>query len=203
MMLLLSSGAVAGCSDDGVPAAESTATAGASTSGNANESDPTAGQPTTASDSDGLSTGAESMGTSGVDTDPSTDPTDATDSSTDTDGTASTGGSGSGTGTGSGSSSGTGSSSGSSGSSSTGGGFEIGEDCKVDDECASGVCWNFNDYDKACFGAVCSTTCENTKECQDAFADAGAPTPEGVTCGGDMRCDPIGSGFGAFGCASK
>ncbi len=76
------------------------------------------------------------------------------------------------------------------------------ENCTLDAECTTGVCWDFADYDPFCGGSVCSSNCVNDQQCQNVFAAAGAPFPQNVACGPDGRCDPIGSGFGAFFCAS-
>ncbi len=192
-----------GCSDDGVPQSDTSATDGSfsSTSGDpggtaAGESDgdtASGGSATDPTDSTGPS---DSGGTTGADdgttggTGSSTGPDTDTDTDTDTGGS-STGGSSTGE-------------SSTGGSSSTGAeGLAIGEDCTSDEDCASGVCWDFSDYDKACFGAVCSATCKSSDECAEAFEAAGAPTPKGATCGKDGRCDPVGSGFGNFACAAK
>ena len=81
-------------------------------------------------------------------------------------------------------------------------GAAVGSDCEEDVDCATGVCWDFNDYDPLCFGSVCSIGCGVTQDCFDAFTAAGAPDPGSATCGIDGRCDPVGTGFGAFACAS-
>jgi len=77
----------------------------------------------------------------------------------------------------------------------------IGDPCSDDNQCATGVCWDFSDYDPLCFGAVCSDSCITHQDCINAFNAAGAPFPQGATCGLDGRCDPVSSGFGAFACA--
>ncbi len=69
-----------------------------------------------------------------------------------------------------------------------------------DGQCTTGVCWDFADYDPFCGGSTCSISCVTDTDCQNAFAAAGAPFPQNATCGFDHRCDPIGSGFGAFFC---
>lgn len=79
--------------------------------------------------------------------------------------------------------------------------LEIGDDCKADNQCMTGVCWDFSDYDPFCFGAVCSIECQNNGDCVQAFTEAGSPNAMGATCGGDGRCEGLGSGFGAFACA--
>lgn len=193
ILMVWSVGALVACSDDGVPAEEGTAATAGETAVD-DDNDTNAGTDGDSQTTDG--TAATTAMTQGSDTDiPGTDGSSgvggSSGSSTDTDGTDTDG-----------TSTGTGSSSGS-GSSSTGGGLGIGETCEDDDECASGVCWDFSDYDKMCGGAVCSTTCKNTDECIEAFEEAGAPTPKGSTCGEDGRCDPVGTGFGDFVCAAK
>jgi len=80
-------------------------------------------------------------------------------------------------------------------------GDPIGTDCAEDVDCITGVCWDFNTYDEYCFGAVCSDLCSTPQDCVDAFTLAGAPNPSSATCGFDGRCDPVGTGFGAFACA--
>ena len=77
----------------------------------------------------------------------------------------------------------------------------LGTDCVDDIDCVTGVCWDFNDYDPYCGGAVCSALCVTDQDCINAFTAGGAPYPMSVTCGGDGRCDPLASGFGAFFCA--
>jgi hypothetical protein len=72
---------------------------------------------------------------------------------------------------------------------------EVGAECMDDMDCDSGVCWDYNDYDKMCFGALCSVECGGDDECYEAFEAAGAPSPESVLCGADGRCNPMGSGF--------
>ena len=76
------------------------------------------------------------------------------------------------------------------------------ENCTLDAECTTGVCWDFADYDPFCGGSVCSATCVNDIQCENLFAAARAPFPAGAVCGPDGRCNPMGSGFGAFFCAS-
>ncbi len=80
-------------------------------------------------------------------------------------------------------------------------GLPIGDPCVEDVDCATGVCWDFNDYDPWCFGAFCSDECVTTPDCVAIFTAAGAPSPSAATCGFDGRCDPVGTGFGAFACA--
>ena len=77
----------------------------------------------------------------------------------------------------------------------------LGEVCTGDAQCASGICWDFHDYDPWCGGAVCSISCTTTQQCIDAFTTAGAADPNASGCGADSRCTVIGTGFGAFWCA--
>jgi hypothetical protein len=147
--------------------------------------------------------------------------TNTTDSATgdtmgsDTSGGSTDGGSSSGGSTGGGSTDGGSSSGGSTdggsadggstdgGSSSGGNGIlMVGEECVDDGECVTGICWDFNDYDPLCFGAVCSVTCIDDGDCLAAMTAAGAPTPAGSTCGPDGRCTTLGTGFGMYACAS-
>lgn len=72
--------------------------------------------------------------------------------------------------------------------------------CSADDQCDTGVCWDFADYDPLCGGSTCSIECVSHSDCQSAFASAGAPNASAAQCGTDGRCDPIGTGFGAFFC---
>ncbi len=80
-------------------------------------------------------------------------------------------------------------------------GLPVGAACSEDVQCATGVCWDFADYDPYCFGAVCSDTCQTTAECVTIFTNAGASSPQSATCGPDNRCDPVSTGIGAFACA--
>jgi hypothetical protein len=77
----------------------------------------------------------------------------------------------------------------------------VGVDCAIDTDCSSNVCWNFHDYDPWCGGAVCSELCTTDQQCVNVFIAAGAPNPSGAFCGFDGRCDPMGTGMGAFFCA--
>jgi hypothetical protein len=43
-------------------------------------------------------------------------------------------------------------------------------------------------------------TCVVDQDCWMAFQQAGALDPTATTCGNDGRCNPMGSGFGAFLC---
>jgi hypothetical protein len=74
------------------------------------------------------------------------------------------------------------------------------ENCTDDCQCATGVCWDFSVYDPLCGGSVCSIHCVTNADCVNAFSAAGAPTPGSARCGFDSRCEPIGTGFGAFFC---
>ncbi len=76
-----------------------------------------------------------------------------------------------------------------------------GQECMTDDDCASGVCWDFNDYDSCCGGTACSGTCRSDEDCVALATDAGAKSPEGATCGKDGRCSLVGSGIGSWACA--
>ena len=142
-------------------------------------------------------------------TDPTTDPVTSTGPS-DTSGDTTDPGSSSsvdGTGTDSSgtdaSSSSDDSSSGSNSSDDGTGVLPTGSDCAEDNDCASGVCWDFNDYDELCFGAACSVECANDDECVLAFEEAGAQDPEASYCGRDGRCWVLGTGFGGFACAME
>jgi hypothetical protein len=76
----------------------------------------------------------------------------------------------------------------------------VGMECRADGDCESGVCWDFADYDRACYGTICSGECESDDDCIALATDAGAPSPELATCGDDGRCDLVGTGLGAFVC---
>ena len=84
-----------------------------------------------------------------------------------------------------------------------GGESPIGAECTDDADCSSGVCWDFSDYDPFCFGAICSSECEEDEDCVDVATDAGSIAPENAYCGEDGRCDLVGTGLGAFACASR
>lgn len=186
------------CSDDGVPAEETSG--GSSGTGTGSTSDITG---TTQSTTLGTTAGDTTTGTAtaGTATAASTGEDTTTDSAT---GGVGSSGSGDTTDGGSSGSSSSGSSSGASESSSGGGGtLEVGEECSVDGECISGVCWDFNHYDGLCFGTACSGECSNDDDCVALMTDAGAPYPEGSSCGPDGRCSVVGTGFGAFACASR
>ena len=77
----------------------------------------------------------------------------------------------------------------------------IGMECTDNNECASGVCWDFANYDPWCGGAVCSDRCETTEACIDLAFFAGAGSPDGARCGEDGLCDFVGASLGAFWCA--
>lgn len=186
------------CSDDGVPADE---TSGGSTGGSSGMTSDITGTTqsttfgTTAGDSTGPATATATAGdTTGTAT---TDASTGGDASSGSDTTA--GGS---SGVGSSGSSSDGSSSGGESSSGGSGTLEIGDECSADGECISGVCWDFNHYDNLCFGTACSGECSNDDDCVALMTDAGAPYPEGSSCGGDGRCSVVGTGFGSFACAS-
>jgi hypothetical protein len=74
-------------------------------------------------------------------------------------------------------------------------------DCSVDSDCASGVCWDFKTYDPWCGGTMCTETCLTDADCHQLFTTLGAPTPLDASCGFDGRCNPLGTGLGAFWCA--
>jgi hypothetical protein len=80
-------------------------------------------------------------------------------------------------------------------------GGATGDECMADADCASGVCWNFSDYDPCCFGTACSDACETDGDCQALAADAGATAPENARCGADGLCDLVGTGLGSWACA--
>jgi hypothetical protein len=80
-------------------------------------------------------------------------------------------------------------------------GLPTGAECRMDAQCLSGVCWDFNAYDECCGGTVCSGTCETDRDCLGLAQAAGAPNPEGASCGVDGRCDLVGTGLGSFVCA--
>lgn len=180
------------CSDDGVPQEETGGTSGntdaTQTATNPTTDDPSTTSPTSTTDS------TTSPSTSGTTTDPGTTDTSDTDpgssSSADSSGTTDA------------SSSSDGSSSGSSSDGGTGV-LETGAKCIEDGDCASGVCWDFNDYDELCFGAACSVQCMDDADCTEAFEEAGAPAPGKSFCGKDNRCWVIGTGLGGFACAME
>ncbi|MCB9549703.1 MAG: hypothetical protein H6706_28180 [Myxococcales bacterium] len=77
---------------------------------------------------------------------------------------------------------------------------DLGNDCRGDGDCASGICWDWSQYDAFCGGRACSVGCRNDADCEAAFRGAGAPSPGDSRCGADGRCTVIGTGFGAFFC---
>ena len=80
-------------------------------------------------------------------------------------------------------------------------GLNVGEECSRDRDCVTIVCWDFNDYDECCFGAVCSGSCDFDEDCRELAAEVGASRPDAASCGSDGRCDLAGAGVGAFTCA--
>lgn len=201
--------AAVACSDDGVPAVETTAS---ESSGGFTASD-TATDPTTQTTS---ATTGTSVSTSASSTDPTDSSTNA-DPTTDTDPTrsdtsgdptvdpASTGeaeSSSDGTqGSSDSSSDGTqGSSSGSSSSESGNGVLPTGDPCDADSDCASGVCWDWADYVPECGGTACSASCQSDEECEQLILDANGENPAGAFCGKDGRCWMQGTGFGQYFC---
>jgi hypothetical protein len=76
-----------------------------------------------------------------------------------------------------------------------------GDECESDSDCASGICWNFSDYDPCCFGTACSDVCRTDADCIALAQEAGAAMPEDATCGADNRCDLVGTGLGSWACA--
>jgi hypothetical protein len=193
----------AACSDDGVPADETT---GAGDSGDAAEASASASatDPTT-----------QTTSVTATDTSPSTtdDPTNST--ATDTDpgndttgdatgpGETSTGESSGSSDSGSSDSSSSDSSSSDSSSStdeSGNAGAPVGDPCVADGDCSTGICWDFSDYDALCSGTACSGPCDTDEDCAQLILDAGGAYPDESFCGEDGRCSMIGTGFGAFAC---
>ena len=188
----------AACSDDGVPADETTAAGetgdAADTTAGASATDPT----------------TQTTSVTATDTSPSTtdDPTNATATASDTGpGNDSSTGDGTGPGeTGSGESSGS-SDSGSSDATSTGesgdGGAPVGDPCEADGDCSTGICWDFSDYDAFCSGTACSGACDTDEDCTQLILDAGGEYPDESFCGDDGRCWMLGTGFGSYVCQSS
>jgi hypothetical protein len=209
-----------GCSDDGVPAQNGGTTGGSAGDGASGISTTmTAGGVTMTgqNDDDGEGTGIGTTasppptGTADGPADSSGGAEDGTASITDgSTGAGSGSGTGAETGTGGGSDTGTGSES---GSGSDGGNaqcepspapgvLEIGTPCASDSACASGVCYDYADYDPFCGGTACSVCCETNQDCEDAMQAAGAPQPGNSFCLADGRCDMVGTGLGGpFFCA--
>lgn len=189
--------ALIGCSDDSVGASGDAGGSGSTGAGTTTA--PTMVEPVSSSSSEGSTTGSETgttaAGTTGGTTDGSStaagsDTGAETTGSSGTTGDSTTGGDTDSTST-----------QGEESTTASVGPLEVGDDCNADNECMTGVCWDFSDYDPACFGAVCSVECENNEDCVQAFTDAGSPDPDGAICGVDGRCAGLGSGFGAFACA--
>ncbi|HCP47797.1 MAG TPA: hypothetical protein DIU15_17280, partial [Deltaproteobacteria bacterium] len=58
---------------------------------------------------------------------------------------------------------------------SAGGGLAAGDQsCTEDADCATGVCWDFSDYDAFCFGTMCSDFCAVDLDCELLFQALGA-----------------------------
>lgn len=204
VMLSLLSGVwstASACSDDGVPADETTVAGDssggvdASASASASATDPT----------------TQTTSVTATDTSPSTtaDPTDATTTGTGpgSDDTSTGAGSGDSGSSSDGSSGDTGSSSdggSSDGSSSTGEsgneGAPVGDPCDADGDCSTGVCWDFSDYDNLCSGTACSGPCDSDDDCTQLILDAGGAYPDESFCGDDGRCWMLGTGFGSYVC---
>lgn len=191
----------AACSDDGVPAQETSA----SGSGSEGTVGTTVADPTTQTTSVTVSTTADS-----------TDPADTTDptqgmTTVDTSGgesgapidtdastsSAATSGTSESTGTSTGDS--TTDNSTSSAETDTGG-LPVGDPCGSDQQCATGVCWDFADYDPFCGGTACSDNCKSDQQCEQMIADAGGEDPSASFCGKDGRCWMQGTGFGQYFC---
>lgn len=195
------------CSDDGVPAVDS------SPGGETQGSDETGSTPTTTSPAETSTdptppTGDTSSGSNGETSPGGTD--DGPEVTTSSSGSESSGSESSGSeSSASSSSSDDGASSSSSGddasssSSDDGGGVvPVGGDCNQDGDCASGICWDFSHYDQLCFGTACSVGCSTDDDCVEQLTDAGAMYPEASICGDDGRCWMVGTGFGAYACAA-
>jgi hypothetical protein len=80
---------------------------------------------------------------------------------------------------------------------------KTGEPCDSDAACASAVCWDFAEYDPACFGTACSASCTTDADCVTVATDAGAATPSAAHCGTDQRCDLVSTGLGSWACATR
>lgn len=190
----------AACSDDGVPADETTLGEGGDTSAGGTATDPTT-QTTSVSDSASASGTTDPTGpdpTTGMTTNPDPTGPDTTgdvstgpDEGTGTEGSTTVDGT-----TGPSESSSDGSSSSDSGND----GLPVGDPCQSDDACSTGVCWDFADYDPTCGGTACSGPCRGDDDCFTLIMDAGGANPGASTCGADGRCTMIGTGFGAFFC---
>jgi hypothetical protein len=74
-------------------------------------------------------------------------------------------------------------------------GDPVGTECTNDASCASGVCWDIEDYDPQCMGAACSASCSSDQECIDAFTQVGAPNAASGTCQSDGICNMASSGI--------
>lgn len=196
---LLIVGLAGACSDDGVPADETSAGEGGTTAeatatdpttqttsvsdtvSSSGTTDPTGPNPTasdsditTATDPTGIDTSGE--GTTAVDESSSSATDDGTSGSSDATTDA-----------------------GSSSEESGGGILPVGDPCEADAECATGVCWDLGDYDPACGGTACSGPCRGDDDCVALIMDAGGDG-EASMCGADGRCTMVGTGLGAFFC---
>lgn len=76
----------------------------------------------------------------------------------------------------------------------------LGGTCEVDSDCASGHCWDFNDYDPYCYGTVCTVECTSDADCIEAVSNTDAYLPERAQCGDDGLCDVVSTGLGRFVC---
>ena len=83
----------------------------------------------------------------------------------------------------------------------SGSGAAFGGRCTANADCATGLCWDFSDYDMFCGGKICSDMCTTDTDCQDKASAAGASSPADAQCLSDGTCDLVGAGIGAFFCA--
>ncbi len=80
-------------------------------------------------------------------------------------------------------------------------GKPIGATCQTNGECASGICWDYAQYDATCGGMVCSDHCATDLDCITMARDQLAAYADHSTCGTDHLCNFVGTGLGAFFCA--
>jgi hypothetical protein len=64
----------------------------------------------------------------------------------------------------------------------------VGAACSHDEDCATGVCWNVEQYSDCTGLAVCSLPCATDAECVQGVSKTNARWPDRARCGTDRRC---------------
>jgi hypothetical protein len=81
------------------------------------------------------------------------------------------------------------------------GAASVGAACSRDQDCATGVCWNVEQYSDCTGLVVCSLPCAADAECVAGAAKTNARWPDRARCGADRRC--MLDGVGLTGPASE